>query len=153
MRRFMRLSPMRLSFFCLPLFLAACSILGGGAPALLTEVEYGTYRNGVRVAQTDGVPRELGLSFGYRVMVAKEAKSPVKARIVTVTPGLIAPSESKTLTEYLNEATLEPGKTYDVFFTFAEPWQMATGRWEIRVEPAQADPLTRAFDVYNPGRQ
>jgi len=144
---------MLLSLVCLSLFLAACSFLGGGAPPQLTEVEYGTYRDGVRVAQTDGVPREMGLSFGFRVMVAKEANGPVKAKIVTVTPGLIDPSASKTLTEFVNEATLEPGKTYDVFFTFTEPWQMATGRWEIRVEPAQGDPLTRTFDVYDPGPQ
>jgi len=144
---------MRLLFACLPLLFAACSILGSAAPPLLTEVEYGTYRDGVRVAQTDGVPREMGLSFGYRVMAAKEAKGPVKVKIMTVTPGLIDPSASKTLTEFVNETTLEPGKTYDVFFTFTEPWQMATGPWEIRVEPAQGDPLTRTFNVYDPGRQ
>ena len=149
----------RLILILLPLFLASCAVvdvihsIDGSAPSQLTETEYGTYRDGTQVAQTNGVPTEMGLSFGYRVKTAEGVTQPVKVKVVTITPGLIDPSASKTLTEFVNETTLEPGKTYDVFFTFTEPWQMATGPWEIRVEPAQGDPLTRTFNVYDPGRQ
>ena len=153
----------RLILVLLPIFLTACSVvdvihsIDGTAPSQqagqLTEVNYGTYRDGAQVAQTTGVPTEIGLSFGYRVKVAEGVQQPVKAKVVTVTPGLIDPSSSQTRTEYATEVTFEPGQTYDVFFTFSQPWEMATGKWELRVEPAEGPPLSRTFDIYNPGGQ
>ena len=139
----------------LPLFFTACALIGGDdeAPKQLTEVGYGTYRGGALVAQTDGVPKEMGLSFGFRVKVANPQSGPVKAKVVTVTPGLIDPSDSsKPRTTYVSEVTFEPGQDYDVFFTFSEPWEMATGHWELRVETEKGQRLSRIFDVYNPGQ-
>jgi len=143
--------PYRLILVFLPLLLAACSALGlGDAPSPLTEVEYGTFRDGALVAKTDGVPREIGLSFGFRVKLSDDQHGPVKAKIVTVTPGLLDPASSTPQTQYVSETTFEPGQTYDVFFTFSKPWEMAAGRWELRVETENAEPLSHTFDIYDP---
>jgi len=144
--------PYPLVFVFLPLLLAACSTLGiTDAPSPFTEVEYGTFRDGVLVAKTEGVPREMGLSFGFRVKLKDDQKTPVKAKIVTVTPGLIDPASPTPQMQYVSEATFEPGQTYDVFFTFSKPWEMATGHWTIRVETEDAEPVSHLFDVYDPG--
>lgn len=133
------------------LLLAACSMLGMGEPPNQLEItEYGIYKDGSLTTQTDGVPREMGTTFGYRFKVKDQKAGQVKARIVTATPGLLDPSKSKPQMDYVTELTLQPGQTYDVFFTFSEPWEMVDGRWELRVETDKGEVLSHSFEVYNP---
>jgi hypothetical protein len=136
----------------LPLLFAACSMLGMGEPSNQLEVvEYGIFKNGTLVVQTDGVPIEMGESFGYRFKVKDPKAGTLKARIITATPGLIDPSKSEARMDYVSEITLQAGQTYDVFFTFSRPWEMVTGKWELRVETDKGEVLSHDFDVYKPG--
>jgi hypothetical protein len=135
----------------LPLLFAACSMLGMGEPSNQLEVvEYGIFKNGTLVTQTDGVPLELGESFGFRFKVKDSKAGGVKAKIITNTPGLIDPSKSKAQMDYVTEITLQAGQPYDVFFTFSQPWEMVTGKWKLRVETEKGEVLSHDFDVYNP---
>jgi len=135
----------------LPLFLTACSIMGfGDSPSQLEIVEYGIFKNGALVKQTNGVPREMGASFGFRFKLKDAKTGPMKARIVTATPGLLDPSKPRAQMDYVTELTIEPGQTYDVIFTFSEPWEMVSGHWELKVETQKGEILSQTFEVYKP---
>lgn len=139
------------SVILLSVLLASCSLLGmGEAPSQLEIVEYGVFKNGVLVKQTTGVQREMGASFGFRFKVKDPKAGTIKARIVTATPGLVDPARNKVQTEFVTEADIQPGQTYEVIFTFSEPWEMVLGEWELRVETDKGETLTRKFDVYKP---
>lgn len=136
------------------LFLASCSAVGLGGPANTLEItDYGIYKNGQLISTTTSIPRELGTTFGFhfKVVQAKDAKDqPVKARIITKTPGLIDPAKNKTQMDYISETTLTPGQTYQVLFTFSEPWELAAGKWELAVETDKGETLSQTFEVYKP---
>jgi hypothetical protein len=135
--------------FLLALLTSACSMIGlGEPPATLEITEYGIFKDGRLDMQTNGVPMAVGTTFGFRFKVAQAKGGPVKARIVTATPGLIDPSKPKVQMDYVSELTLAPGQTYDVFFTFSEPWELVTGHWEFRVETDKGETLSQKFDVY-----
>lgn len=135
----------------LSVLLASCSMIGmGDAPSQLEIVEYGIFKNGVLVKQTTGVPREMGSSFGYRFKVKDPKAGTLKAKIVTATPGLVDPAQNKVQQEFVTETTLQPGPTYEVIFTFSQPWEMVLGNWELRVETDKGEVLTQKFDVYKP---
>lgn len=140
------------SILLLTLLLASCSMIGlGEAPKRLEVVESGIFKDGVLQKSTNGIPREQGVCFGMRVRVkdAKDAKAgPVKARIVTATPGLIEPGAEKPRLEYVTELTLAPGQTYDVFFTVSQPWEMVSGHWKLSVETAEGETLSQEFELY-----
>ena len=141
----------KLLLILIPFFLSACSMLGMGEPTKQLEItEYGLFKNGQLSMQTNGVPKELGTSFGFRFKVKDPKAVPLKAKVVTATPGLLDPSKSKAQMDYVTEITLEPGPTYDLIFTFSEPWEMVTGRWELRVETEKGEVLSQTFDVYDP---
>ncbi|WP_243360030.1 DUF3859 domain-containing protein [Fundidesulfovibrio terrae] len=138
-----------LAVFLLALLLPACSMIGlGDSSSMLETTEYGIFKDGRLDMQTNGVPMAIGTTFGFRFKVAQSKSGPVKARIVTATPGLIDPSKSKVQTDYVSELTLDPGQTYDVFFTFSEPWELVSGHWELRVETDKGETLSQKFDVY-----
>jgi hypothetical protein len=135
----------------LPFFLTACSMMGfGDTPKQLEIVEYGIFKNGALVKQTNGVPREMGASFGFRFKIVDAKAGPVKARIITATPGLLDPSKPKTQMDYVTELTIQPGQTYDVIFTFSEPWEMVEGHWELKVETQKGEVLSQTFEIYKP---
>ncbi|MFP5221157.1 MAG: DUF3859 domain-containing protein [Acidobacteriota bacterium] len=140
-----------LSVILLSVLLASCSMLGMGEPSNQLEiVEYGIFRNGVLVKQTTGVPREMGSSFGYRFKVKDPKAAAIKAKIITATPGLIDPALNKVQQEFVTETTLQAGETYEVIFTFSQPWEMVQGSWELRVETDKGEVLSQKFDVYKP---
>ncbi|GFK93382.1 hypothetical protein NNJEOMEG_01214 [Fundidesulfovibrio magnetotacticus] len=136
------------------MLLASCSMIGlGDPPKRLEVVEYGIYKNGALAKTTTGVPRDPGVSFGMRVRVkdGKEGPAdPLKARVVTATPGLIEPGAEKPRNEYVSEVTLSPGQTFDVIFTASQPWELVSGHWELRVETAEGEVLAREFELYTP---
>lgn len=133
------------------LALAGCSMVGlGEDPAQLEVVESGLFRQGVLTRSTEGVPRELGTSFGFRFKVKDPKAGALKAVVTTHTPGLIDPSRNKVQHDFASELTLQPGQTYDVIFTFSEPWEMVSGKWEFTVKTQKGETLSRVFDVYNP---
>jgi len=133
----------------LALILPACSMIGlGDAPAILETTEYGIFKDSRLTLQTNSVPMAIGTTFGFRFKVNQSKSGPVKARIVTATPGLIDPSKTKIQLDYVSELTLTPGQTYDVFFTFSEPWELVTGHWELKVETDAGETLSQKFDVY-----
>lgn len=134
----------------LALALPACSMLGMGDENRLHVVEYGVYKNGRHVMTTNGVHRELGTSFGFRFTLKDPKGGSVKARITTLTPGLIDPAKQKVQTEFVSETTIQAGQTYDVFFTFSETWEMAPGQWELKVETDKGDSVSHVFDVFKP---
>ncbi|MFZ5425841.1 MAG: DUF3859 domain-containing protein [Thermodesulfobacteriota bacterium] len=135
----------------LALIASACSMVGlGETPSQLEITEYGIFDKGVLVRQTEGVARELGLSFGFRVKVKDPKSGPVKVVITTATPGLLDPSKPKVQMDFVTQATFQPGETYDVFFTFSEPWEMVAGKWVLTVETDKGEVVSRTFDVYNP---
>ncbi|MBI4803613.1 MAG: DUF3859 domain-containing protein [Desulfovibrio sp.] len=134
-----------------PLFLTACSMMGfGDTPNQLEIVEYGIFKNSTLVKQTNGIPREMGVSFGFRFKVKDAKAGPMKARIVTATPGLLDPSKPKTQMDYVTEVTIQHGQTYDVIFTFSEPWEMVAGHWELKVETQKGEILSQTFEIYKP---
>lgn len=122
----------------------------GDSPNQLEIVEYGIFKNGALVKQTNGIPREMGTSFGFRFKLKDAKAGPMKARIVTATPGLLDPSKPKTQMDYVTELTIQPGQTYDVIFTFSEPWEMVSGHWELKVETQKGEVLSQTFEVYKP---
>ncbi|MFP5238195.1 MAG: DUF3859 domain-containing protein [Acidobacteriota bacterium] len=133
------------------LLLSACSMLGMGEPAKQLEiVEAGTFKNGALLRATNAVPLEMGTTFGFRFRIADPKAQAMKVKIITLTPGLLDPSKPKAQLEYVTEATLQPGQSYDVFFTFSQPWELAPGHWELRVETEKGEALTQTFEVYNP---
>jgi len=135
----------------LSLIVSACSMVGlGETPSQLEITEYGIFDKGVLVRQTEGVARELGTSFGFRVKVKDPKAGPVKVVITTATPGLLDPSKPKVQMDFVTQATFQPGETYDVFFTFSEPWEMVAGKWVLTVETDKGEVVSRTFDVYNP---
>jgi hypothetical protein len=134
----------------LALALPACSMLGMGDGNRLHVVEYGVYKNGRHVMTTNGVHRELGASFGFRFTLKDAKGGSAKARITTLTPGLIDPAGQKVLTEFVTETTIQAGQVYDVFFTFSKPWEMVSGHWELKVETDKGDRVSHVFDVFNP---
>jgi len=139
------------SILLLSILLASCSMIGlGEAPKRLEIVEYGIFKDGVLAKSTTGVPREPGVCFGMRVRVKDAKGGPVKARIVTATPGLIEPGADKPRLEYVAELTLSPGQTYDVFFTVSQPWEMVSGHWQLRVETTEGETLSQEFELYSP---
>lgn len=143
-----------LSVVIVAFFLAGCSMLGmGEAPAKLEITEYGLFKGGSLVKKTEAVTREMGATFGFRVKVkeVKDAKAgPVKAVITTATPGLLDPSKPKVQLDYVTQATLAPGNTYDVMFTFSAPWEMVAGKWVLKVETEDGESVSKEFEVYNP---
>lgn len=135
----------------LTLMIPACSMVGlGESPSQLEITEYGIFDKGALARQTEGVPRELGKSFGFRVKVKDPKSGPVKVVITTATPGLLDPSKPKVQMDFVTQATFQPGETYDVFFTFSEPWEMVAGKWVLSVETDKGEVVSRTFDVYNP---
>jgi len=133
------------------LVLSACSMLGmGDAPKQLEIIESGIFKDGTLVRSTNAVPDDLGTTFGYRFRIADPKAQAMKAKIVTMTPGLLDPSQAKTQMEYVTEVTLQPGQSYDVFFTFSQKWERAPGHWELRVETDKGEILSQTFEVYNP---
>ena len=133
------------------LALSACSMVGlGEEPKQLEIVESGLFKQGVLVRSTEGVPRELGTSFGFRFKVKDPKAGTIKAVQTTRTPGLIDPSRTKVQHDFTTELTLQPGQTYDVIFTFSEPWEMVAGKWELIVQTQKGETLSQIFDVYNP---
>jgi len=132
--------------------LSGCAMLGMEDKPRLAVVESGIFKNGVLAMDTRGVPRELGSTFGYRFKVTDPKAGPLKARVVTATPGLLEPGKDAVQREYVSTLTLQPGQEYEVFFTFNEPWEMVTGPWELRVETDKGDVLTQTFNVYEAGK-
>lgn len=144
---------MRKLLFPLLLLLASgCAMLGMEDKPRLAAVESGIFKNGRLALTTTGVPRELGTTFGFRFKIVDPKAGAMKARIVTATPGLLEPGKDKVQREYVTTLTIEPGQQYDLFFTFSEAWEMATGPWELRVETDQGEVLSQTFNVYDPGK-
>lgn len=138
-----------LLYLPLLLLLAGCSMLGMGETKQLEITESGIFKNGALVRSTNGVPKELGVTFGYRFKISDPKAKSMKARIVTMTPGLLDPAQQRPQLEYATQASLTPGQSYDVFFTFSQPWEMVPGLWELRVETETGEVLTQTFEVYN----
>ncbi len=133
------------------LALSACSMIGlGESEGTLKITEYGVYKNGELVMRTNGIYKTLGTTFGMRVTLVDPKGKPVKARIRTMTPGLLDPAKSEPQLEYDTATTLVPGQTYDVFFTFSQPWELAPGLWELKVETESGQSVSQTFDVYSP---
>ena len=142
----------KLLFPLLLLLLSGCSMLGMEDKPRLAVVESGLFRNGRLTFATTGVPRDLGTTFGFRFKVVDPKATTMKARVVTATPGLIEPAKDQVQRDYVTAITLEPGREYDVFFTFTADWEMATGPWELRVETDKGDLLSQTFNVYDQGK-
>lgn len=142
----------KLSLLILPFLLAACSMVGLGEPSQLEITEFGIFKDGLLVSKTNGVPQELGQSFGLRFKIKDPKAKAMKARIVTSTPGLIDPAKEKVQKDFVSEVTLQPGESYDVIFTFSQPWELVTGHWEFKVETEAGETLSQTFDVYNPNK-
>ena len=142
----------KLLFPLLLLVASGCAMLGMEDKPRLAVVESGIFRNGRLATATAGIPRELGVTFGYRFKVVDPKAPTMKARIVTATPGLLEPGKDKVQRDYVSTLTIEPGQQYDLLFTFSETWEMATGPWELRVETDKGDVLSQTFTVYEPGK-
>lgn len=138
-------------FPLLLLMVSGCAMLGMDEKPKLAVVESGIFQNGRLTTSTAGIPRELGTTFGFRFKVVDPKAGPMKARIVTATPGLVEPGKESVQRDYVSTLTLQPGTEYDLFFTFSENWEMATGPWELRVETEKGDVLSQTFTVYDAG--
>jgi hypothetical protein len=134
--------------------LSACSMLGlGGEEKKNLEItQYGIFKNDQLTLTTEAVPVELGVTFGFRFKYAQpQGAGPVKATVTTSSPGILAPGQAKIQTDFVNNITLEPGREYDVFYTFRQPWEMVSGPWDLKVTTEKGDTVAKTFDVYNPG--
>lgn len=132
--------------------LSACSMFGSGEDKqTLVITQYGLYKNGQLAMTTEAVPVALGATFGCRFKyVGEKGAGPVKATVTTSSPGMVDPATGLILPDNVDHLTLEPGREYEVFFTFKQTWEMVSGPWVFKVATEKGETLEKSFDVFDP---